>query len=83
MDRKRQKWLTATAALLAVLMLYYYTGSWIAVLLFFAAFAALVFYQLRGTSRPPSHACVRCGAQLNPNARRCDSCGSASWTVKM
>ena len=34
--RKTQWWLTATAAVVAVLTLFYYTGSWIMVALFFA-----------------------------------------------
>jgi hypothetical protein len=77
----KQKWLIVTAAIVAVLMLYYYTGSWIVVALFFAAGAAFLAYQKTSGGRPPSHACVRCGAKLNPNARQCDSCGSASWTI--
>jgi ribosomal protein L40E len=86
MDDSPQKprwWLIITAAILAVLTLYYYTGSWVIVVLFFVAFGALVAYQrwrikgmrARGSS---SHACLRCGALLNPNARQCSSCGSAS-----
>jgi ribosomal protein L40E len=83
MDRKQRWWLTATAALLAVLMLYYYTGSWIAVALVLAAFGAFAAFQTTRTRRAPSHACLRCGAELNPNARQCNACGSASWTIKM
>ena len=79
--RKTRWWFSAVAAMIAVLMLYYYTGSWIIVALFFAALGALVAYQATRVRRPPSHACVRCGAILNPNARQCDSCGSASWTL--
>jgi hypothetical protein len=83
MDRSpgKQKWLIVTAAIVAVLMLYYYTGSWIVVVLFFAAGGVFLAYQTRPRGRQPSHACVRCGAKLNPNARQCDSCGSASWTI--
>jgi hypothetical protein len=80
-ERKSQPWLIATAAILAILMLYYYTGSWLAVLLLFAALAAFIAYQAKRTGKSPSHSCVRCGAKLNPNARQCNSCGSASWTI--
>jgi ribosomal protein L40E len=80
--RKPRWWLIVTAAILAVLTLYYYTGSWLIVVLFFAAFGALVAYQRRGARKPSTHACLRCGAMLNPNARQCSSCGSASWTVR-
>jgi hypothetical protein len=79
-DSPRKTWLIATAAVLAILMLYYYTGSWIAVVLLFAALGAFIAYQ-SSRSRKPSHVCVRCGAKLNPNARQCNSCGSASWTI--
>jgi len=79
--RKTQWWLIATAAILAVLTLYYYTGSWMIAALFLAAAGGLVTYHAR-RGKPSSHACVRCGTPLNPNARRCDSCGSASWTIR-
>jgi len=79
-SRKRW-WLIVTAAILAVVTLYYYTGSWVIVALFLAAVAALLKFQATRGSRALSHACVRCGAKLNPNARQCDACGSASWTV--
>jgi hypothetical protein len=77
---KKRWWLIGTAAVLAVLTLYYYTGSWVAVMLFLAAVLALLWFQ-SARGRAPSHACVRCGAKLNPNARQCDACGSASWTI--
>ncbi len=80
--RKPRWWLITTAAVLAVLTLYYYTGSWFIVVLFFAAFGALVAYQTTRARRPSSNACLRCGARLNPNARQCNSCGSASWTSR-
>jgi hypothetical protein len=79
---KKRWWLTATAAILAVLTLCYYTDSWMIAALFLAAAAGLVTWQATRGARPSSHACVRCGAELNPNARRCDACGSASWTIK-
>jgi ribosomal protein L40E len=79
--RRKQPWLIATAAVVAALTLYYYTGSWIVVMLFSAALAALVAYRAAHRKRS-SHACLRCGATLNPNARHCTSCGSASWTIR-
>lgn len=79
--RKQRWWLIVTAAVLAVLTLYYYTGSWIIVVLFFLAFATFVAFQTARARKPSSHACIRCGAKLNPNARECGSCGSASWTI--
>jgi ribosomal protein L37E len=78
---RRKRWLIGTAAILAVLTLYYYTGSWMIAALFLAAAGALIAYQGRRV-KPSSHACVRCGATLNPNARQCNSCGSASWTIR-
>ena len=79
-ESPRKIWLIATAAILAILMLYYYTGSWLAVVLLSAALAVFIAFQKRSGKRP-SHVCIRCGAELNPNARQCDSCGSASWTI--
>ena len=79
---KPRWWLILTAAVLAVLTLYYYTGSWLIVVLFFAAFGAFVAYQTTRGRNPASHACLRCGAKLNPNARQCNACGSASWTIR-
>jgi hypothetical protein len=78
---RKKLWLMATAAILAVLTLYYYTDSWVIVVLFLAAAGALIAYQGRG-GQSSSHVCIRCGATLNPNARQCNSCGSASWTVR-
>jgi hypothetical protein len=80
-ESPRKTWLIATAAVLAILMLYYYTGSWPAVLLLFLALAAFIAFQSKRPGGRPSHQCIRCGAKLNPNARQCDSCGSASWTI--
>jgi hypothetical protein len=80
--RKKQWWLIATAGILAVLTLYYYTDSWLIAALFLAAAAALVTYHARRGAKPSSHACLRCGATLNPNARQCNACGSASWTIR-
>lgn len=79
---KPQPWLIATAAVVAVLTLFYFTGSWIAVALFFLALAVLVFLSKRRARKAASHTCLRCGALLNPNARECRACGSASWTVR-
>lgn len=79
---KPRWWLIVTAAVLAVLTLYYYTGSWPIVVLFFAVFAVFVAYHVMRTRRPSGHTCVRCGARLNPNARECRSCGSAAWTIR-
>lgn len=80
--RKTQWWLIGTAAVLAVLTLFYYTGSWIIVALFFAALGMFVTYQSRRGRKPSLFICVRCGANLNPNARQCSACGSASWTTR-
>jgi ribosomal protein L40E len=79
--RRPRWWLIATAAVLAVLTLYYYTDSWIIVVVFFAALGTFVAYQMRARN-PSSYACVRCGAKLNPNARQCNTCGGAAWTIK-
>lgn len=79
---KPRWWLIITAAVLAVLTLFYYTGSWVMVGLFFAALAMFVAWQTMRARKRSSHACFRCGAELNPNARQCNSCGSASWTIR-
>jgi hypothetical protein len=75
--RKPRWWLIVTAAVLAVLTLYYYTGSWTIVVLFFAAFGAFVGYQKTRTRRVATVTCIRCGTKLNVNARECKACGSA------
>jgi ribosomal protein L40E len=80
--RKPKWWIVATAAVLAVLTLFYYTGSWVTVVLFLAAIAAFIMFQRLRAARPASNVCLRCGAPLNPNARQCDNCGSASWTIR-
>jgi len=80
-ESPRKTWLIATAAVLAILTLYYYTGSWLAVVLLTAALAAFIAFQSKRSGKRASHVCIRCGARLNPNARQCDSCGSASWTI--
>ena len=79
---RRKRWLISTAAILAVLTLYYYTGSWLIVVLFMVAAGALVAYQGKRSAKQSAHACLRCGATLNRNARQCNSCGSASWTIR-
>jgi len=79
---KPRWWLIATAGVLAVLTLFYFTGSWISVAVFFGALVILVAFRKRRVSRTAVHTCVRCGALLNPNARECRACGSASWTIR-
>ena len=79
---RKKWWLIPIAGVLAVMMLYYYTGSWVAVGVFVAAIGAFVIYQATRSAKISSHTCVRCGAALNPNARECKFCGSASWTVR-
>lgn len=81
-SRKKPWWLIVTAALAVILTLYYYTDSWIVVTLFLAAAAIFMSYRAKRGGRQSLHACVRCGARLNPNARQCASCGSASWTIR-
>ena len=79
--RRPKWWLTITAAVVAVLTLYYFTGSWLIVILFFAVFGFFVAYQKSRASKQSLHTCLRCGARLNANARECNSCGSAGWTI--
>lgn len=80
--RKPQRWLIVTAVVVAVLMTFYYTGSWVMVVLLFSTLGICAAYQMTRARKPASHACLRCGATLNPNARQCSSCGSASWTTR-
>jgi ribosomal protein L40E len=80
---KPKWWLIATAAILAVLTLYYYTGSWVMVALFLAAIGGLVGFQKVRSAKPSSNMCLRCGAPLNRNARQCNACGGASWTTRV
>jgi len=70
------------AGLLAVVFIYYETGSWIIVGLVAAAIAAFEIFRSLRRPKPASVQCLKCGASLNPNARECRSCGSASWTPK-
>jgi uncharacterized membrane protein YjjP (DUF1212 family) len=80
---RTQRWLlTATAFVLALLVLYYYTGSWMMVVLLFAAAMAFIAYQSARDRRAPAPVCLRCGERWNANARHCDSCRSASWTTR-
>lgn len=76
-------WLIVTAAVVALLTLYYYTGSWITVALFLAALGVFVFFERKRAAKTPSNVCLRCGAALDRNARQCSACGSASWTTRV
>lgn len=83
-DSPRQKWwLIATAAIVALLTLFYYTGSWLMVAIFLAVIGAFVAIERLRAAKPASNLCLRCGAPLNPNARQCRDCGSASWTARV
>ncbi len=83
-DSRRPKWwMVATAAVLALLTLYYYTGSWVMVVLFLAAIGGLVGFQAIRDAKPSSNVCLRCGEPLNRNARQCSACGSVSWTTRV
>jgi ribosomal protein L40E len=73
------RWWAPVAGVVAAVFLYYETGSWIVVGLCAAILAGLVIYQ---SSLRRNVLCLKCGAKLNPNARECKSCGSASWTVR-
>ena len=82
-SRKSKWWIVATAAVLALLTLYYYTGSWVIVVLFLAVIGVLVGFQTIRAPKPSSNVCLRCGERLNQNARQCSACGSASWTTRV
>ena len=79
-SRKPKWWTIATAGVLALLTLYYYTGSWVMVVLFLAAIGVFVGFQSIRAAKTPSNVCLRCGERMNRNARQCSACGSASWT---
>jgi hypothetical protein len=82
---EKRWWLAAVAALLAILMvggsIGFEAGAWVA-----AAIGAGVlgrrFYRARQRARGPVVYCLRCGETLASTARRCDVCGSASWSMK-
>ena len=79
---RKQWWVMGMAAVLAALLLLYNTGSWAAFGLCVLAIAALLVWHSSRTQKPRSIACVNCGEKLNPNARQCTACGSASWRFK-
>ena len=84
MESNRPKWwVIGIAALLAGMLLYDSLGSWAALAGGLAVIAAFLIYQSARSARPAAASirCIKCGEPLNPNARRCDSCGSASWTI--
>ena len=76
-----RKWLSFVAAALALLMLFYYVGSWVLVGIFAAAVAILLAYQSSRSRQSRKPTCLNCGETLNPNARDCSSCGSTRWTT--
>jgi hypothetical protein len=75
-----QRWLSLVAAILALLMLFYYVGSWVLVGIFAAAVAIFFAYQSSRSRQSRKPRCLNCGEALNPNARECSSCGSTRWT---
>jgi hypothetical protein len=79
--RKTSWWVIGIAAVLAVLLLFYSTGTWAGFGLCIAGIVALLLWQVFRTGKASSVRCMKCGQKLNPNARQCESCGSASWTV--
>jgi hypothetical protein len=87
MESHRPKWwVIGIAALLAGMLLYDSLGSWAALAGGLAIIAAFLIYQsarsqAARSGKAASIRCIKCGEPLNPNARRCDSCGSASWTI--
>jgi hypothetical protein len=95
-DLRRPRWWAWVAGALAILFMFYETGSLILTGLCFAALAGFVIYHIyrssgrgrasRGQSRGavigPARYCLKCGEQLNSNARECRACGSASWSFK-
>ena len=82
MDLKRW-WPMALAALLAMLMLTGSIGLEGGVCLAAAAGAAFLCHRVyRRHARGPVVYCLRCGETLPSTARQCNSCGSASWSMK-
>jgi ribosomal protein L40E len=83
-DLRTPRWWIWVAAVLAILLLFYETGSWVLTAILFLGFGAFVIYQTRSHQKPnaPAMYCLRCNAKLNPNARECRACGSASWSYK-
>jgi hypothetical protein len=78
--RRSRWWITGVAALLAGIFLWESFGLWGAAAVV-AAMAGFVMFESRRRERPAAARCLKCGEALNANARQCDSCGSASWTV--
>lgn len=76
------RWIfSAVAALVLVMMLYGATGSWEACVGFLVLIGGFIVYQLRPV-KPSGHYCRHCGAVLDRNARQCEACGGASWSVR-
>jgi hypothetical protein len=51
-------------------------------LLTIAGFAGFRCYRSMRPAEPPGIRCLNCGERLPSSARRCDVCGSASWTYR-
>jgi ribosomal protein L40E len=76
------RWWAWVAGVLLVVFLYYETGSLVVVGLCAAALGGFELYRSLRAPKSASVVCMKCGANLNPNARQCRNCGSASWTWK-
>jgi hypothetical protein len=73
------------AAVLAFLLLYSQIGLIYAAglsLLAIAVYAGFRSYRSVRPPEPPGVQCLNCGERLPATARRCDVCGSASWTYR-
>jgi hypothetical protein len=79
--RTTQRWVIGLAAVLAVLLLFYSTGTLVGFGLCIGGIAVLLVSQSFRKGKSSSIRCMKCGQKLNSNARQCDSCGSASWSV--
>jgi hypothetical protein len=81
---RRPAWWAWVAAMMAIVFLFYETGSWIITALCCTALTGFAIYQTLHREKPASASmyCLKCGEKLNPNARECRACGSASWSYK-
>jgi len=83
--RRMPAWAIAVVALLAALVLYNEVGPVYAaglLVISAACFSGYRYYRSPHPREPVGIRCLKCGETLPSTARRCDYCGSASWTYR-
>lgn len=82
MPPERPRWWIYVGALVLVAFLFSLTGSLLITAISAALLGLLAVYLVRQPNPPKAHYCRQCGETLNRNARQCQHCGSASWSIR-